>query len=68
MISHIDFNQFDPLMSTTVPPVVQSLSCVQLFMTPWTAAHQASMSFTMPHEKHVKYYTCRANPMDRGAW
>ena len=28
--------------------VVQSLSCVQLFATPWTAAHQASLSFTIP--------------------
>ena len=25
--------------------VVQSLSCVWLFATPWTAAHQASLSF-----------------------
>ena len=25
---------------------VQSLSCVQLFTTPWTAAHQASLSIT----------------------
>ena len=25
---------------------VQSLSCVQLFVTPWTAAHQASLSVT----------------------
>ena len=25
---------------------VQSLSCVQLFATPWTAAHQASQSIT----------------------
>ena len=25
--------------------VVQSLSCVQLFATPWTAAHQASLFF-----------------------
>ena len=25
---------------------VQLLSCVQLFATPWTAAHQASLSFT----------------------
>ena len=24
----------------------QSLSCVRLFETPWTAAHQASLSFT----------------------
>ena len=27
--------------------VVQSLSHVQLYMTPWTAAHQASLSFTI---------------------
>ena len=26
--------------------VSQSLSCVQLFVTPWTAAHQASVSIT----------------------
>ena len=25
---------------------VQSLSCVQLFATPWSAAHQASLSIT----------------------
>ena len=27
--------------------IVQSLSCVQLFATPWTTAHQASMPFTI---------------------
>ena len=27
--------------------VVQSLSCVWLFVTPWTPAHQASLSFTI---------------------
>ena len=27
--------------------VVQSLSCIWLFATPWTAAHQASLSFTI---------------------
>ena len=27
--------------------VVQSLSQLQLFVTPWTAAHQASLSFTI---------------------
>ena len=27
--------------------VIQSLSCVWLFVTPWTAAHQASLSFTI---------------------
>ena len=26
---------------------VQSLSCVQLFVTPWTAARQAPLSFTL---------------------
>ena len=33
--------------SYVVVAVVQSLSCVQLFGTPWTAAHQASLSFTI---------------------
>ena len=28
--------------------VVQSCSCVQLFATPWTTAHQASLSFGIP--------------------
>ena len=36
-ISHVD----------TVVTAVQSLSRVQLFATPWTAAHQASLSFTI---------------------
>ena len=27
--------------------VVQSLNCAQLFAAPWTAAHQASLSFTI---------------------
>ena len=27
--------------------VVQSLGCAQLFVTPWTAAPQASLSFTI---------------------
>ena len=31
----------------SVRVVVQPLSCVQLFVTPWTAAHQASLSFTI---------------------
>ena len=30
-----------------VPPVVWFLSCVQLCVTPWTAAHQDSLSFTI---------------------
>ena len=28
------------------PPEVKSLSCVRLFATPWTEAHQASLSIT----------------------
>ena len=32
-------------INTRVVVVVQSLSCVWLFATPWTAAHQASLSF-----------------------
>ena len=27
--------------------IFQSLSCVQFFVTPWTAAHQTSLSFTI---------------------
>ena len=32
-------------VAQTALVVVQLLSCVQLFATPWTAAHQASLSF-----------------------
>ena len=35
--NHLEFQKF----------VVLSLSHVQLFVTPWTAAHQASLSFTI---------------------
>ena len=38
----------DPLCLAEVRhTVVQSLSRVQIFVTPWTAAHQASLSFTI---------------------
>ena len=40
------------LAFTYKPVVVQSLSCVQLFATPWTAAHQASLSFTISWSLH----------------
>ena len=30
----------------TIISSVQSISCVQLFVTPWTAAHQGSLSIT----------------------
>ena len=32
---------------STASVIVQSLSCVRLFVTPWTAARQASPSFTV---------------------
>ena len=35
-----------PLINKWEFSSVQSLSCVQLFVTPWTAAHQASLSIT----------------------
>ena len=35
------------LMLTYILVVIQSPSCVQLFATPWTAARQASLSFTI---------------------
>ena len=34
-------------LNTYLDIVVQSLSCVQFFVTPWTAAHQASLSFAI---------------------
>ena len=37
----------DFCVSLTYFVVVQSLSCDQLFATPWTAAHEASLSITM---------------------
>ena len=37
---------YKPFFSVSVVVVLQSLSCVQHFATPWTAASQASLSFT----------------------
>ena len=37
---------YEPFFSVSVVVVLQSLSCVQYFATPWTAASQASLSFT----------------------
>ena len=36
-----------PVFSVYIIVVAQSLSCVRLFATPWTAAHRASLSFTV---------------------
>ena len=37
----------DPMQPNRWIVIIQSLSSVQLFVTPWTAAHQASLSFTI---------------------
>ena len=42
--NYFEFSHF-PLLTVTFCSV-QSLSCVQLFATPWTAAHQASLFIT----------------------
>ena len=47
-LMNVDYQHFFPDQRSVVEisyVVVQSLSCVQLFVTPWTAACQASLSF-----------------------
>ncbi|CAN0500669.1 unnamed protein product [Rangifer tarandus platyrhynchus] len=45
---HPSYNSFHGLFPPdTVFVVVQALSRVRLLVTPWTAAHQASLSFTI---------------------
>ena len=46
-LSPIYQKSFKKVMTCDPSVVVQLLSCVQLFVTPWTAAHQASLSFTI---------------------
>ena len=41
------FTRTNPWFETWRIFVVQSLNCVRLFSTPWTAAFQASLSFTI---------------------
>ena len=43
--------------------VVQSLSRVQLFVTPWTVAHQALLSMGFPRQE---YWSGIATPSFRG--
>ena len=43
----ITFLLFSVLWFSALTFVVQLLSCIRLFVTPWTAAHQASLSFTI---------------------
>ena len=38
---------YSPVGCLNIYVVVQSLSCIQLFVIPWTAALQASLSFTI---------------------
>ena len=46
-ISSLEKCLFRSFAHSLFPIVVQSLSCVRLFATPWIAAHQASLSFTI---------------------
>ena len=49
-IQHVEFLNQQLLLSSSLSIIVvgvQSLRCVWLFVTPWTAAHQASLSFTI---------------------
>ena len=39
--------QYGDYLKIKVTILVQLLSHIQLFVTPWTAAHQASLSFTI---------------------
>ena len=44
------WHEFQPFTGFSLPlrvTVVQSLSHARFFETPWTAAHQASLSFTL---------------------
>ena len=45
MLSQKDMEECHTLCCTQTIVVVQLLSCVWLFKTPWTAAHKASLSF-----------------------
>ena len=38
-------------MAYVVVVVVKPLSCVQLFVTPWTIAHQAPLSMGFPRQE-----------------
>ena len=46
----MDPSEFSGL--TLIYVAVQQLSCVWLFLTPWTTAHQASLSFTISWSLH----------------
>ena len=42
----LEYNKIKSMDQTHLINSVQLLSCVQLFVTPWTAARQASLSIT----------------------
>ena len=46
-LTHLHWEFLAPLSNITLPYIVQSFSHVRLFATPRTAAHQASLSFTI---------------------
>jgi len=46
-LTHLHWEFLAPLSNITLPYIVQSFTHVRLFATLWTAAHQASVSFTV---------------------
>ena len=47
------FKEYEPFLKTLfVVAVVQSLSHVQLFVTPWTAAYQAPLSMRFSRQEY----------------
>ena len=61
--SHVHFFLYRKITSHVV--VVQSPSCVRLFVTLWTAAHQASLSFTISQSLLKLMSTELAMPSNR---
>ena len=43
------------LLGATIVCPAQSLSCVQLFVIPWTVAHQAPLSMGFSQERILKW-------------
>ena len=46
VVLQLSYSRLEDKLSSRLISSVQSLSCVQLFATPWTAARQASLSNT----------------------
>ena len=63
-----DTHQFQQSYHGILVVVVESLSCVRLFVTPWTVAHQAppSMGFSSSHKNEREDSLCTA--VERYTW